>query len=814
MAEAHTGPDDPAAAAANGGRTIPPSFRRAVPHFLALAIFPLIAIAALQGGWWIAPPLVILLLSGPLDGALAPDTANPDPAKAGRRRLLWYDLAVWLWGILWPLTLAFSLWQMLVAGHLAAWEIALMALVLAGEAQAVFVVSHELVHRRTVWERRLGEFLLASVAYPHYATEHIYIHHAQVGTPLDVGSAPKGQSIWRYFPREVASNLVGAWRVARERLARRRLPVWHIGNPFWRYGLLTAFWYGLVYGMGGWPAVAIYALLCLLVVFSMKVANYIQHYGLRRIRRPDGRFEKALPRHSWTATGRFSNWIFFNTQRHADHHAAASRPYPLLQHYDEDESPQLPESFGTMFGLAVRPRRWFQTMDPLVDRWRAQFYPEVDDWTAYDSPVAEARPEAFDAIVEIFGAAPRLAQAIERNPELLDTLREREFAELDLPAGFWPDPAVETAARQGLVRLYWTHEFGVAEMKERIAEIPAQDADDTVDTVRNWSNDKSFQIGIHTLRGNLSPVEAGVALANVAEASVAAVLSAVAQDFAERRGVADGGGVAAILLGDLASGEAAPGAALDLVFVCDGPAEDWEALCRAFRQALRTLSRDSLLFAPLPRSREGPALYPLAGLGDRYREAASADALPDLTRARCVFETGEAGIAAPFETARRGLPARDAGYEAGIEAPGRPADAAAATGLLSFGDMPGGLRDIEGAARRLRAAPAGDAPDDPAPTAASAFRAAAARGAIPGEVAAQLAEAATLWRNLHGILQLVADNGFVPETAHPQARAAIARACGLDDFDALAGALRDTAGRAAAAIGALDGMGGQAAGSD
>ena len=113
----------------------------------------------------------------------------------------------------------------------------------------------------------------------------------------------------------------------------------------------------------------------------------------------------------------------------------------------------------------MRPKRWFETMDPLVDQWREHFYPGIDDWSAYDSPVSVARPDAFDAIVEIFAAAPRLARSIERNPELLDNLQRREFADLDLPGGFGPNREFEATARRGLTRLYWTHEFGVAQMK-------------------------------------------------------------------------------------------------------------------------------------------------------------------------------------------------------------------------------------------------------------------------------------------------------------------------------------------------------------
>ena len=283
----------------------------------------------------------------------------------------------------------------------------------------------------------------------------------------------------------MASNLTGSWRVVREWLARRRLPIWHHSNPFWRYGIETAFWYALVYWMGGPWAILAFAILCLGVVFSMKISNYMQHYGLRRVRLPNGRFEKVQPRHSWSANCKFSNWMFYNMQRHPDHHAVASRHYPLLQHRGGDESPQLPGSYAKMFGLAVRPKRWFATMDPLVDQWRAHFYPEIEDWSAYDSPVSAARPDAFDAIVEIFGAAPHLATWIKRNPELLDSLQDREFTDLDLPNGFGPDPQAEAVARRGLTRLYWTHEFDVSAMKAKVADIPVQDVGDTAETVRN-----------------------------------------------------------------------------------------------------------------------------------------------------------------------------------------------------------------------------------------------------------------------------------------------------------------------------------------
>ena len=455
---------------------IEPSILTALPHYLPLLIFPLIIVALLFGGWWLVPPLVFMGTVGLLDRALGLDGSSMDPVNTPERRLVWHNLPVWTWAFLWPPTLVFGMWRVLVAGEFAIWEDVLLVIILTMEAQAVFIVGHELIHRRTTWERRVGEFLLASASYPQYATEHVYIHHSKVGTPHDMGSAPKGESFWRYFPKEVTSNLTNSWKVTCERLARRRLPAWHYSNPFWRYGLAVAFWYALAFWMGGIWAVPVFVLLGMCCVFSMKLSNYFQHYGLRRVILPNGRWEKVMPRHSWSADWKFSNWMFFNMQRHADHHAMASRHYPLLQVRGSDESPELPGTYADMMNIVLRPQRWFEKMDPLVDQWRRHFYPEIEDWSAYDSPVAASRPDAFDAIVEIFGAAPRLAGKVERNSELLDNLQDREFTDLDLPKGFGPDQEYETIARRGLARLYWTHEMDVREMRELVAELPTADA--------------------------------------------------------------------------------------------------------------------------------------------------------------------------------------------------------------------------------------------------------------------------------------------------------------------------------------------------
>ena len=625
-------------------KQIEPSYFNALPYYLPLLIFPLLILSAMQGGWWLVAPFLYMSLSTFLDPILGQDGRNMDPTNTPTRRLIWHNLPVWTWAVVWPPTLIYCLWCILISGHLVLWECVVLAVLLGMEAQAIFIVGHELIHRRSNWERKLAEFLLACASYPQYAMEHVYIHHALVGTPDDDGSPPKGLGFWTYFPREVASNLTNAWRVAKERLVRKKHAVWHYSNPFWRYGLFVLFWWGLVYWMGGVLAVALFVFFGMGCVFSMKLSNYFQHYGLRRVRLANGRWEKIQPRHSWSADWRFSNWMFFNVQRHADHHAMASRHYPLLQMTKGDESPLLPGTYSDMMNLVIRPKRWFEKMDPIVDQWREYFYPEIDDWSPYDSRVAGQRPESFDAIIEIYGLAPRLAQWIENHPELLDNLQNREFTDLDLPQGFGPDLETEMTARQGLTRLYWTFEMDLALMEDQISELPIADSSDAVESMRNWGNDKAFQISMHVLRGNLKAVEAKIAYSNLAEATVKTVTKSVITDLEEVHGSLGENGFAVYVLRELASHEIYPGSHIRVLIIHDNErSKSMDRLGTRLGEALKNLADDNLQFGPCSNDQQYCMVSSIQNLPDLCRSE-DLNVYLDLARMSCIYLSGNTSI--------------------------------------------------------------------------------------------------------------------------------------------------------------------------
>ncbi len=780
------------------------SLGHALPYFLPIAIFPLIAVAAVYGSWWLAGPFVFLWLIDHFEPMFGTDEQNFATDQPERLQF-WYKLAVWIWVALYPATFVLAFWQIFIANHLSLWEDVLIVLSLGIMARMALNAGHDMMHRRTVVERRIGEMLMASVSFPQEVTEHIYVHHAHIGTPRDSVSAPKGQSYWQYLPRSVGRSFMDAWRVERQRLARRRLPVWHYTNPIWRYVLETAACYLLAYWIGGTWGILAFACICAIGIAQLRMADYIQHYGLQRVHLPSGQYERVAHRHSWSIAYKLSNWLYYNAQRHADHHTAANRLYPMLRHSGADEAPQLPGSYAEMGVLLMSPKRWFQKMDPLVDQWRTRFYPEIDDWRPYESAAYAARPGAFKTIQQIFAASPRLAEWINADPRVLDSLNSSEFANLDLPGGFSSDSEFESLARRGLARVYWTHELDSAEMLTRIQDIPVRNASEAVDAAREWSNDKVFQLCVHMLRGNLSPLEAGVALTNIVEASVGAVLSAICDDLAVGRGRGRDSSVLALMLEDMPGGRTVFGPGLNIALVYDKVPE---TLNVRFKEHLAALVQDNLLF---DRSRFGavPVVPCLLGnVKNAMTMIGSSEGLPDLVWMRCVYANRPASKER-FESARDEALRDEAVREAVIAQLQHRLEDVAEPNPISLDHASRRLHELQCIARLLRFEHS-DEPGIALCDEASVFDIAAQNRTIDDEVAVNMANLLNLCGNLQGILRLLANRDGSVDTSVSAVQAVIAQACQANSFDDLAASAERAARQPVSVIRSLISQGRQA----
>jgi alkane 1-monooxygenase len=221
--------------------------------------------------------------------------------------------------------------------------------------------AHELGHKRASLERWLSKVALAQSGYGHFFIEHNRGHHVRVATREDPASARLGESFWAFLPRTVTGSLTSSWELEGERLGRDGRSRWSLRNDVLNAWLMSVVLFGaLVAGFG--LGIAPYLVLQAALGFSLlEAVNYLEHYGLLRQRREDGRYELTRPEHSWNSNNVASNVLLYHLQRHSDHHANPLRRYQALRHFEE--APQLPTGYAGMIVAALIPPLWRRVMD-------------------------------------------------------------------------------------------------------------------------------------------------------------------------------------------------------------------------------------------------------------------------------------------------------------------------------------------------------------------------------------------------------------------------------------------------------------------
>jgi len=213
-------------------------------------------------------------------------------------------------------------------------------------------VAHELGHRNLKADRILARILLSTSLYWQFYVEHNRGHHKNVSTPGDPESSRLGESLYAFWIRSVRDSFLSAWRLDAEEMT--------IG-----LGIQALMTVGIAMNYG---AVALLGFLMssLFGILLLQSVNYIEHYGLARRRLPAGGFETVRPDHSWNSDHPLSRAVLFELSRHSDHHANATRKYPVLRHLEP--SPQLPAGYPTMILLALIPPLWFSVMDSRIPK--------------------------------------------------------------------------------------------------------------------------------------------------------------------------------------------------------------------------------------------------------------------------------------------------------------------------------------------------------------------------------------------------------------------------------------------------------------
>jgi len=335
-----------------------PSIVLLIPAYLAVYF----------GGWWtlVLPgvvfglvPILELIFSGSTKN-LSENLETSTKDKAVFDWLIFSTVPLQV-GIVIALTVAAS------TGHLSGWSL-LGAIASVGICCGTFGinVAHELGHRRTKFHQVLAKVLLCTSLYAHFFIEHNRGHHAKVATADDPASASSGQTVYNFWMRSIPQGWLSAWHLEDKRLRALKHPRLTLQNEMTRLMLIQ---FSLVSGVGltmGLTAMVAWLSAALGGALLLETVNYVEHYGLSRKLRANGRYERVQPKHSWNSNHPIGRVLLFELTRHSDHHAYPGRKYPTLRHFDE--SPQLPSGYPGMILLALFPPLWFAVMDPHVIR--------------------------------------------------------------------------------------------------------------------------------------------------------------------------------------------------------------------------------------------------------------------------------------------------------------------------------------------------------------------------------------------------------------------------------------------------------------
>jgi alkane 1-monooxygenase len=331
-------------------------------------VYPLFGVALYlqwQLEWLLFLPLLFIYTLLPLiDWLIGRDNNNPPEEIVTQLQADTYYK--WLTVVTVPmhfLVLLVMAW--FVASYEISWPSIIACAAMAGIYNGFAInTAHEMGHKNTLLEKRLALVALAVPAYGHFCVEHNAGHHKDVSTPEDPASARMGESIYAFARREIPGCFRRGVEAEKKRLARSGQSFWSINNHILQSYTLSLLLQGGLVVVFGWVMLPFLLVHNVLAWFQLTSANYIEHYGLLREKRENGRYERCQPHHSWNANFIATNLMLFHLQRHSDHHANPSRRYQSLRNFED--IPELPNGYFGMFMLAYIPPLWFKIMDPML----------------------------------------------------------------------------------------------------------------------------------------------------------------------------------------------------------------------------------------------------------------------------------------------------------------------------------------------------------------------------------------------------------------------------------------------------------------
>ena len=227
-------------------------------------------------------------------------------------------------------------------------------------------VGHELGHRQSTSERFIGKALLLPSLYMHFYIEHNLGHHLHAATKEDPATARYNQSVYSFWFTSTLRQYFKAWDIQNKLLKKNKLSFFSAKNDMFWYLIIEAIYMIAIFIFFGEFGL-LFSILAATVGFTLlETVNYIEHYGLLRLKTKSDRYERVKEIHSWNSNHVIGRIVLYELTRHSDHHYKTSKKYQILDCHEE--SPQMPFGYPTSMVISLFPPLWFKLMNKRIPK--------------------------------------------------------------------------------------------------------------------------------------------------------------------------------------------------------------------------------------------------------------------------------------------------------------------------------------------------------------------------------------------------------------------------------------------------------------
>lgn len=335
--------------------------------YLAAFSIPIIALLGIsfRGAWSYLTPIYAFVIIPVLELVLFVDDKNLEKQEAEHK--LKNKLFDWLLYLNLPIVFTILIYALITISSTQLNTYEFVGLVIStGIVLGVngINVAHELGHRQTTNERFLGKLLLLPTLYMHFYIEHNFGHHLHAATKEDPATARYNQSVYSFWFTSILRQYLSAWKIQLNLLNRKGHKFFSTRNDMFWFLIFQVSFLIIIYSFFGLTGLLFSICAAIVGILLLETVNYIEHYGLLRLKTKTNRYERVVEKHSWNSNHIIGRIVLYELTRHSDHHFKSSKKYQVLDCHDD--SPQMPFGYPTSMVLALLPPLWFRIMNKRV----------------------------------------------------------------------------------------------------------------------------------------------------------------------------------------------------------------------------------------------------------------------------------------------------------------------------------------------------------------------------------------------------------------------------------------------------------------